>query len=103
MRVFWNFEATPIRLTNERVAHILARHEGRILDEISDALLYPDLVIESLSDSQVWLYRRRVDQSAGRTKRIRVVVKHARSDAFVLTAYPSDRLKRGRRVWPPAS
>ena len=60
----------------------------------------PDVVIESLSDSLVWLYDRTVHHVVLGERLLCVAVKGGRAGAFVLTAYLTNRLKRGRRVWP---
>jgi hypothetical protein len=57
-------------------------------------------VIESLSDPEARLYYRFYLGTRVGDKWVCVVVKVAGEDAFVLTAYLTDRIKRGRQVWP---
>ena len=90
-----------MRLTSERLAHIHQHAEMIGLDEaIATTLSRPSLVIESLFDSAVALsYRFYVGTRVG-DKWLCVVVKHGELDAFVLTAYLTDKPKKGIQRWP---
>ena len=66
---------------------------------IEDTLARPEAVIESASDLQARLtYRFYAGTLVGNTY-LCVVVKVAGEDAFVLTAYLTDRMKRGAEIW----
>jgi hypothetical protein len=67
---------------------------------IEDTLRHPEKVVESLSDPQARLYYRFYVGTRVGDKWLCVVVKVIGEDAFVLTAYLSDRVKRGVQVWP---
>jgi hypothetical protein len=98
------FEAvTPlgfrVRVTRERWELIItAKHPvmaGRE-DDVNVALESPDEVRQSRTDPQVLLFYK-----AAATKRWTcVVVKHLREQGFLITAYPTDAIKEGARIWP---
>lgn len=67
---------------------------------IVETLANPVAVVESLSDLQARLYYRFYFGTLVGDKYLCVVVKGASGDAFLLTAYLTDRIKRGKEVWP---
>lgn len=69
-------------------------------DRIGETLLNPQRVLESLSDVQARLYYRFYLGTRVGRKHLCVVVKVLESDAFVVTAYLTDRIKKGRQLWP---
>lgn len=90
-----------VRLTDERLAHILAHPEMHGLEPALTATLRnPALVIESRTDPSTELnYRFYLGTRVG-DKWLCVVVKYAPQDAFVLTAYLTDKPKKGEQIWP---
>jgi hypothetical protein len=101
MRILHDHEGLAIRLTDERLAHILAHPEMAEMGEaIEETLLRPERVVESFSDPQAKLYYRSYLATLVGDKFLCVVVKLAGADAFVLTAYLTDRIKRGFPLWP---
>jgi hypothetical protein len=70
---------------------------------IEDALAQPEAEVESLSDPQARLYYRFYVGTRVGDKYMCVVVKPLAGDAFVLTAYLTDKIKRGVQVWPTRS
>jgi molybdopterin synthase catalytic subunit len=101
MRVIHDYQGAPIRLTDERLAHILEHPEMVGLESaIEQTLARPETVIESFSDPQARLYYRFYVGTRVGDKYLCVVVKISRDDAFVLTAYLTDRVKRGAQIWP---
>ena len=59
MRVIHDYQGVPIRLTDDRLAHILEHPEMVGLESaIEQTLARPETVIESLSDPQARLYYR---------------------------------------------
>lgn len=66
---------------------------------IGETLLAPEIVIQSRSDGQARLYYRSYTGTPVGEKLLCVVVKVLRGDAFVLTAYLTDKLKRGEVIW----
>jgi hypothetical protein len=67
---------------------------------IEETLRQPEHVVESLSDAQARLYYRHYVGTRVGDKYLCVVVKLVADDAFVLTAYLTDTVKKGRLVWP---
>jgi len=101
MRIFKDYEGRAIRLTDERLAHILEDPEMRGMeDRMGETLLRPDIVLESLSDPQARLYYRMYVATRVGDKHLCVVVKMADNDAFVLTAYLMTTPAGGRQLWP---
>jgi hypothetical protein len=71
-------------------------------DEIEHAVAAPGTVVESLSDSDTRLYYRYLPNTVVGAKHLCVVVKVHPDDAFVITAYLTDKPKKGRVLWPTA-
>jgi hypothetical protein len=90
-----------VRLTDERLAHILERVEMRGLrDDIMRTLQAPSDVRISRTDPAVRLFYEFYSQTTIGGKWLCVVVKYVADDAFVITAYLTDKPKAGERVWP---
>ena len=101
MKVTLDHERRAIRLTDERLAHIREHPEMLGLElAIEDTLRRPEHVVESLSDPQARLYYRSCEGTSVGDKYLCVVVKVLAGDAFALTAYLTDTVKKGRLVWP---
>ncbi|MBV8356564.1 MAG: hypothetical protein JO189_01305 [Deltaproteobacteria bacterium] len=96
MQVIIDHQGLHVRLTDERLAHILDHPEMAGLEEkISETLAHPVLVIKSISDGAARLYYRYYSGTRLGDKFVCVVVKVTESDAFVLTAYLTDKPKKG--------
>ena len=67
---------------------------------IEETLLRPEQVTESFSDKTATLYYRFYVKTLVGGKYLCVVVKAGDADAFVLTAYLTDKIKRGKAIWP---
>jgi hypothetical protein len=90
-----------VRLTNERLTHILGRAEMRgMREEIIHTLQTPEEVRISRTDTDVRLFYEVYSRTGVGDKWLCVVVKYLTDDAFVITAYLTDKLKAGERVWP---
>ena len=99
MKNLIDYRNLKIRLTDERMAHIQEHPEMRGLEEaIEDTLLNPDCVIQSRSDDQANLYYRFYAQTSVGGKFLCVIVKVLENDAFVLTAYLTDKVKDGEKI-----
>jgi hypothetical protein len=99
-----DWQGKPVRLTGERLRHIGERPEMRGLEaSILRTIRSPVCVVQSRSDSDTLLYYRAIADTPVGDKLICVVVKQGRGDAFVLTAYLTDRVEKGRLIWPVAS
>lgn len=100
MEVISDYQGLAIRLTDERLAHILDHPEMAGLEAaISETLKHPALVIQSISDEAARLYYRFYSGTRVGDKFVCVVVKVRPDDAFVLTAYLTDKPKKGTVLW----
>ena len=101
MKILRDYEGREVRLTDERLAHILEHPEMVGLEDgIAETLAQPQRVIQSLSDLQARLYYRYYVGTRVGDKYLCVVVKVVGADAFVLTAYLTDTIKKGQQLWP---
>lgn len=96
-----DFEGRVIRMTENRFAHIqehpeMLGHEG----QIASTLASPMAVRISASDPRVRLYYQQIAHPRLGKKLLCVVVKVLAGDAFVVTAYVTDKVKRGEQIWP---
>jgi hypothetical protein len=90
-----------VRLTDERLAHILEHPEMKdMATQIRRVLVHPQLVRRSRSDEAVRLFYEFYAQTIVGGKWLCVVVKYAEDDAFVVTAYLTDKPKPGEDLWP---
>ena len=104
MRPLRDYRGLSIRLTEERLEHILQHPEMVGLeDAIAETLATPELVIRAAADEEVRLYYRVYHDTRVGDKFLCVVVKARNEDAFVLTAYLTDKPKRGEVLWPEKS
>lgn len=94
-----DFNDRAIRLTDERLAHILEHSEMQGQEQrIAETLLAPDSVILSHHDSTVHLYHRLFEETPVTRKYLVVAVKYLEQDAFVITAFFTDKEKKGARI-----
>ena len=90
-----------VRLTDERLAHILEHIEMKgMAAEVERVLREPQLVRHSRSDAAVRLFYEFYAQTIVGGKWLCVVVKYRENDAFVVTAYLTDKPKAGEDLWP---
>ncbi len=90
-----------VRLTDERLGHILEHPEMKGMEaEIERVLRQPQLVRRSRSDAALRLFYEFYAQTIVGGKWLCVVVKYAEKDAFVVTAYLTDKPKPGEDLWP---
>jgi hypothetical protein len=90
-----------VRLTDERIIHILQHQEMAGLEpEIERVLQSPFKVRVSRSDHTVQLFYEFYAETRVGEKWLCVVVKYSPDDAFVVTAYLTDQLKTGETIWP---
>lgn len=90
-----------VRFTDERLAHILQHREMAGMEaKIERVLQAPTEVRVSRSDDDVRLFYEYYARTVVGGKWLCVVVKYSPEDAFVITAYLTDKLKAGETVWP---
>lgn len=100
-RTWKDFEGWTTRLTAERLAHILEHPEMRgMTNAIGFVLAEPEHVRASQSDADARLYYRFLRATSVGDKYVCIVVKVTDGDAFVVTAYLTDTVKRGHQLWP---
>lgn len=104
--MIYDFQGQAIRLPYERWLHIIdptGRHPymAAMLSELLETLSTPDIVRRSNSEpARVRLYYKWFDNIAVGNKWLCVVVEFlVDDDAFIRTAYVTDRLKRGEELW----
>jgi hypothetical protein len=103
-RILRDWQGLAIRLTAERLDHIREHPEMTGMESAIEATLSaPEEVLQSLSDLQARLYYRFYVGTMVGDKYVCVVVKIVEQDAFVLTAYLTDKVKKGNRIWPRSS
>ena len=104
MKFIRDREGRNVRLTDERLAHILEHPEMADLEHaITDTLESPALVVQSRSDQRAHMYYRFYMGTRVGDKFLCVVVRLDDEDAFVLTAYLTDKPKQGEILWQDKS
>ena len=100
MLILHDHTGKAVRLTGERRDHFRGRlQKAGMSDFIAETLKEPDIVVRSNWDPSSALSYRFYRGTPVGDKWLCVVVTHRGEDAFVLTAYPTDRLKEGTVVW----
>lgn len=95
-----DYTGNVIRLTDERLAHIKEHPEMFMhADKINETLINPDAVVKSRSDDEVNLYYKHYLGLSIGDKYLCIVVKFKQDDAFVITAYFTDSIKKGDVLW----
>ena len=69
------------------------------LEKIHETLLVPDRIVSSRTDPEVELFYCRYDVTPVSQKYLCVVVKVVNNDLFVVTAYFTDTVRRGKTLW----
>jgi hypothetical protein len=101
MRLLRDSQGLEVRLTDERLEHILVHPEMRGSEAaMGVTLAFPERVIESPFGHDIRLYYRFYRRTVVGARHLCVVVKISAEDAFVVTAYLTDSIKRGRSLWP---
>jgi hypothetical protein len=101
MKILQDCFGHQVRLTDERLAHILEHPEMQGMSaEIERVLRQPQLVRRSRSSAAVRLFYEFYLRTMVGGKWLCVVVKYKENDAFVVTAYLTDKPKAGEDLWP---
>lgn len=101
MHEFEDTHDRPVRFTKERREHLEGSHpemRGQ-LERIAETLREPAQVVRSRTDPAVELFYRRYTSTPVTTKYLCAVVKRDQGDAFLVTAYFTDSIKRGDVLW----
>lgn len=101
MKWFKDVHDRQIRLTNERQQHFNLDHPEmeEQIGKIQETLISPDVIVKSRTDSEVELFYRHYDTTPVTEKYLCIVVKILVSDLFIITAYFTDTIKRGKILW----
>jgi hypothetical protein len=100
VQVIIDYQKREIRLTDERLAHILERPEMTGMEAaIREVLQEPQFVRQSRSDEDAFLNYRFYHRTVVGDKWLCVVAKYLEEDAFIVTAYFTDKLKEGKEIW----
>ncbi|MGH8542828.1 MAG: hypothetical protein ACREX3_04135 [Gammaproteobacteria bacterium] len=101
MKILEDCFGNKVRLTGERLGHILEHPEMQGMEqEIERVMQKPQFVRRSRSDEAVRLFYAFYAQTLVGGKWLCVVVKYVTKDAFVITAYLTDKPKAGENLWP---
>lgn len=101
MKIIEDCFGRQVRLTDERLTHILEHAEMQgMTEEIEGVLRHPTLVRRSRWDETSQLFYEFYVQTRVGSKWLCVVVKSGTEDAFVVTAYLTDKPKQGDDLWP---
>jgi hypothetical protein len=101
MRTIRDTFGRDVRLTNERLAHILQHPEMAAMEaEVERVLQSPTEVRRSRSDEEVCLFYAFYERTLVGPKWLCVVVRYGHEDPFVITAYLTDKMKAGDTLWP---
>jgi hypothetical protein len=96
-----DYSGRQVRITDERLAHILEHREMSGMEEaIERTLRQPAEVRRSKTDETVELFYEFQPDTIVGSKWLCVVVKYTPEDAFVITAYLTDKIKWGESIWP---
>ena len=100
--VLIDYLGRKVRLTTERRQHILKHYPEmkEWVDKIGSVLTRPERVVRSRSDPEAELFYTWQTQTRVGPKYLCVVVVVRKNDAFVLTAYLTDGIKKGEILWP---
>ena len=98
MRRFTDECGNEVRLTDERLGHILRRHPEMAfqMHRVAETLATPDAIRPSRSSPAVRLYHRLYADLRGKNRYICLVVKRERTHDFVLTGYLARSIKGER-------
>ena len=100
MLLWTDYQGRRVRLTDERWRHILDHSElASMQAAIERAVVEPESVVRSATDPTVTLNYRYEKVTLVGDKWLCVVIKYTEDDAFVLTAYLTDRPKSGEVIW----
>jgi len=101
MQILKDRNGREIRLTDERLNHILEHPEMQGQESrIAETLRTPHSIITSHHDTTVDLCHRLYEETPVTRKYLVVMVKYLEQDAFIITAFFTDKEKKGKRIWP---
>ncbi len=98
VRQFTDEHGNEVRLTDERLGHILRRHSEMAfqMHRFAEILADPDALRPSRSSPQVHFYYRLYTDLRGRNRYLCLVVKRETEYSFILTGYLARSIKGER-------
>jgi hypothetical protein len=100
MALIIDFEGHAVRLTRERWKHFSEHPEMTgMRSAVEDTLRSQEVFVQSLGDARTRFYYRYYPRTMVGGKYVCVVVARGPDDAFVVTAYLTDRIKKGNVLW----
>ena len=89
-----------IRLDDYRWRHVLAHPEmDNQLSKVEETLVDPDEVRESVRSSSVWLFYKLYAETPASRKYLLVAAQVLDGEGFIVTAFFTDKVKRGDLIW----
>lgn len=100
MEIVTDIFGRKIRITDERMNHVL-RHSEMVGQKrkIKETLANPDSIITSKYDKSVLLYHKYYKNTPFGEKYLLVAVKLLQDDAFIITTFFTDKIKKGEVKW----
>jgi hypothetical protein len=101
MQLFNGIHKRAIRLTAERQQHLQTAHPEmtEAIPRVAETLASPDKIVRSRTDATVELFYRHYPSTVVTSKFLCVVVRVLPDDNFIITAYYTDTIKQGERLW----
>ena len=100
MQRFSDLFKREILLTEDRKNHILERLEmSNQENKIKETLLNPELLKRSVSNEKVIIYYKHYSTTPVTSKYLAVIVKIDDKESFIISAYFTDRIKKGELIW----
>src|SRR5436189_137305 len=101
MKQLRDFQNRTVRLTDERLRHVLDHPEMAGMEAaIELTLRSPTVVVRSPDEASIALIYKFYSRTVVGDKWLCVVVKYSDTDAFIVTAYLTDRIRPGEQIWP---
>lgn len=89
-----------VSLDEERWRHVLEHPEmNNQLDRIKETIMSPDEVIESVHDPTILLFYKLYKETSVTEKYLLAIIKALNREGFIVTAFFTDRVKKGEVVW----
>jgi len=89
-----------VSLNTKRWEHVLSHPEMcRQRLKIKDCLVNPDEIRESERSSKIWLFYKLYQKTPVTTKYVLVVVRIMNGEGFIVTAFFTDKIKKGELIW----
>ena len=101
MLILIDYKNRKVRYTDERIKHLENSHPEMVnqVGKIIEALSIPDYVIESKTDTNVELLYKYYALTPVKAKYLCITAKYKDSDNFIITAYFTDTIKKGKLIW----